>query len=103
MTGVQTCALPISYELISEDRAPVKELREHIAQRAFEMVGEQLYPYGFKCHWFTGLEIHQQSYDGSWYFRVQVTITNQFGASRKAIASGYVNNTTEDVENFRVE
>jgi hypothetical protein len=90
-------------KLIEDDREPGKELEEYIAKRAFENYGDYLYPYGFEVHWFTGLEIHEQSYDGSWYFRVSVTITNQFGASKKTVAEAYVNNTTETVENFRLD
>ena len=80
-----------------------KDLKEHVAKKAFEIYGETLYPYGFKCHWFKSLEAHEQSEDGSWYFKVGVTITNEYGASKEAVASGYINNTTEAVENFIVE
>ena len=55
--------------------------------------GEALYPYGFACHWFKALEEHTQHEDGSWSFKVGVTITNQYGASREAVASAYINNT----------
>lgn len=92
--------VPIS--LVEEDRAPVKDLAMDVAQRAFRIYGEYLYPYGFECHWWTGLIVSEQSYDGSWYFKVEVTITNAFGASRKTIAEGYINNTKETVENFIV-
>ncbi len=81
---------------------PEKGLREDQARRAFEYVGEHMFPYGFECHWFSDLREHTQSVDGSWTFEVGVTITNQYGAEMKAIASAYVNNTTETVENFSV-
>lgn len=89
-------------ELVIEDRDPIKELREDVAKRAFKYMGEALYPYGFECHWFGGTIESWQAYDGSWFFKVEVTITNQYGASRKAIAEAYINNVTESVENFLV-
>ncbi len=78
------------------------ELREHEAKRAFEYYGEYMYPYGFECHWFTKLHEHTQLDDGSWKFKVGVTITNQYGASREAVAEALINNTTKSVENFDV-
>lgn len=92
----------VSPTLVANDRAEVKELKEHVAQKAFEIYGGYLYPYGFKCHWILGLEMAEQSYDGSWRFKVNVTVTNEYGASRKATAEGYVNNTTGAVEEFSV-
>lgn len=79
-----------------------KELRVEQAHKAFEYMGNALYPYGFKCHWYSGLIESWQSYDGSWFFKVEVTITNQYGASRKMTAEAYINNVTESVENFLV-
>lgn len=79
-----------------------KELRVEQAHKAFEYMGNALYPYGFKCHWYSGLKESWQSYDGSWFFKVEVTITNQYGASRKMTAEAYINNVTKSVENFLV-
>jgi Putative peptidoglycan-binding domain-containing protein len=78
-------------------------LREDQARRAFQYLGDALFPYGFRCHWILGLRENKQSTDGSWYFKVDVTITNQYGADRKAIAEAYINNTTQAVENFTVD
>ena len=77
-------------------------LRESQAKRALEYMGEAYYPYGFECHWWTKCYEHTQSDDGSWYFKVGVTITNEYGASYEAIAEAYVNNTKQCVENFKV-
>lgn len=100
----------VPFELIKDDRIASevdaldhsKELRVEQAHKAFENVGNALYPYGFKCHWYSGLIDSWQSYDGSWFFKVEVTITNQYGASRKMTAEAYINNVTESVENFLV-
>jgi hypothetical protein len=78
------------------------ELPESTAKRAFEYMGEALYPYGFKCHWFTGTMVHEQYNDGSWFFKVQVTVTNKYGTEKDAIAEALVNNTTEAVEDFKL-
>jgi hypothetical protein len=95
-------------ELIKDDRIDSQvaaldhssELREATAQRAFEIYGGYLYPYGFECHWFVGLLDAYQTYDGFWHFKVEVTITNQYGASREATAEGVV--STKSVEDFLV-
>jgi len=97
-----TLFFTVPQKLIDEDRVAVKELREDVAKRAFEYVGDAMFPYGIEYHWYTKLERHQQSYDGSWHFIVGVTITNQYGASREATAEAVVNNTTEAVEGFSV-
>lgn len=102
--------LIIPLELIKDDRIASevnaldhsKELREEQAHKAFQYMGDALYPYGFKCHWYGGLIDHWQSYDGSWFFKVKVTITNQYGASKKMTAEAYINNVTQSVENFLV-
>lgn len=100
----------VPFELIKDDRIASevdaldhsKELRVEQAHKAFEYVGNALYPYGFECHWYSGLIDSWQSYDGSWFFKVEVTITNQYGASKKMTAEAYINNVTESVENFLV-
>ena len=81
---------------------PQDELKEYQAKRAFEYYGEACFPYGFECHWFTQLYEHTQLTDGSWVFKVGVTITNEYGASYDATAEATINNTTESVEGFTV-
>lgn len=61
------------------------------ARRTFEDYGELCYPYGFKCHWFLGLIHEEQLSDGSWYFKVEVTVENAYGNKVDAIAEGIVN------------
>ena len=79
-----------------------KELRVEQAIKALEIYGGYLFPYRFECHWYTGLITREQTYDGYWFIKVNVTITNQYGAERKAIAQAYINNVTEAVEDFAV-
>lgn len=73
-----------------------------IAKRAFENMGNSLYPYGIKYHWMTGTIAYDYEGNGIWYLRVRVTITNQYGAERKAIAEGVVDFIEERVSDFRV-
>jgi hypothetical protein len=105
--------LTVPQDLISEDRnqAEVEEkdhrddLDKYVAQAAFEQFGKELYPYGFECHWILGLTAESQGYDGSWFFKVEVTIKNQFGVELKTIAEGTVTGTTAScvVEDFLVD
>jgi hypothetical protein len=78
------------------------ELKEYQAREALEYYGEALYPYGFECHWWTETYAHEQSYDGSWFLKVGVTITNKYGTTRDTTVEAYINNVTKSVEDFYV-
>jgi len=86
----------VSPELIKEDRNPedFKELDENKitsdARKIFQAYGKNLFPYGFKCHWIIGLRAEEVSRDGSCFLKVEVTIKNEYGTKRKAIAEGTV-------------
>lgn len=66
---------------------------EDNAMTAFKFYGEELYPYGFKCHWVRETYNRTQAADGSWTIKVGVTITNEYGIERKAVAEGTVGGT----------
>lgn len=86
----------VAPELIKEDRNPedFKELDENKitsdARKIFQAYGKNLFPYGFKCHWIIGLRAEEVSRDGSCFLKVEVTIKNEYGTKRKAIAEGTV-------------
>lgn len=88
----------VTPELIKEDRNPedFKELDEDKirseARKVFQAYGKKLFPYGFKCHWIIGLKADEVSSDGAVFFKVEVTIKNEYGAKREAIAEGTVKN-----------
>lgn len=90
--------LTVTPELIKEDRNPedFKELDEYKirseARKVFQAYGKKLFPYGFKCHWIIGLKADEVSSDGAVFFKVEVTIKNEYGAKREAIAEGTVKN-----------
>jgi len=56
----------------------------------FRKTGEAQYPYGIEYHWLTGGIASEYQGNGSYYFRVKVTVTNQYGTKRKGTATGYV-------------
>lgn len=70
------------------------DLDKYKARLAFEHYGEAIYPYGFKCHWITALRAEEQASDGSWFFKVGVTITNQYGTKMDTIAECKIGGTT---------
>lgn len=88
--------LTVAPELIKEDRNPedFKGLDENKitsdARKIFQAYGKNLFPYGFKCHWIIGLRAEEVSRDGSCFLKVEVTIKNEYGTKRKAIAEGTV-------------
>ena len=88
--------LIVTPELIREDRNPedFKELDENKiasdARKIFQAYGKSIFPYGFKCHWVIGKIAEEVSRDGSCFLKVEVTIKNEYGAKRKAIAEGTV-------------
>ena len=88
-----------------EEPKPETKLDLYYARKAFEEYGEKMYRYGFKCHWWVGLLDEKENTDGSYYFKVEVTITNQYGAEYDAIAEGIVNGTNNNtrVTNFNVK
>lgn len=81
-----------------------KSLSYYTAKKAFENYGKAMYKYGFKCHWIKNLIDAQDRDDGSIYYKVGVTITNQYNASYDAVAEGVVSGTDDNpkISNFRV-
>ncbi len=77
----------------------------YYARKAFENYGKSRYKYGFKCHWIMDLYREDEREDGSFYFQVGVTITNQYNAKYDAIAEGIVSgtNSSPKVTNFRIK
>lgn len=94
--------LSVPAKLIKDDRKQAEvdaldhsgDLDKYAARTAFEKYGKSAFPYGFKCAWTLGLIAEEQRSDGSWYFKVDVKITNQYGAKRDAVAEGVVSGTT---------
>lgn len=83
------------------EKSKKDELKQYQAIIALENYGEAMYPYGFKVHTMGKIKAEQAD-DGSWDLEYKVTITNQYGTKYDAIASAYINNTTQRVENFKV-
>ena len=87
-----------------EPRREEVELSHYGAKKAFEAYGKAIYRYGFKVHWIVGLIDAKDRDDGSVYYKVEVTITNQYGAKYDAIAEGVVSgsDTNPKVSQFKV-
>jgi len=93
----------IPARLIKDDRKQAEvdaldhsgDLDKYVARTAFEKHGKSAFPYGFKCAWTMDLINEEQRSDGSWFFKVGVKITNQYGATRDAVAEGVVSGTTD--------
>lgn len=95
----------IDYYVISDsDPKSDTELTQFYAQTAFEKYGEDLYSYGFKCHWLADLKNAEQNDDGSWFLKVGVTIENESGNKLDTVAEGTVSGTDQNpkVEQFYV-
>ncbi len=88
-----------------DERISTTKLDLYYARKAFEEYGEKQYKYGFKCHWLVGLLDEKENSDGTYTFKVEVTITNGFGAKYDAVASGVVggSNANPNVLSFNVE
>lgn len=94
----------IDYYVISKpDSKSDTELTKNYAQIAFEDYAKKQYPYGFKCHWILDLK-NAEEQSGSWFFKVGVTITNQYGTKYDSVAEGVVSGTDQNpkVDNFYV-
>lgn len=81
------------------------KLTHYGAKKAFEKYGQAIYKYGFKCHWGLDLIEAEDRDDGSIYYKVGVTITNQYNASYDAVAEGIVSGTDNNpkITNFKVK
>lgn len=96
--------LTISTELIKNNRSQAEvdaldhsdDLDKYVARTAFENHGKSLYPYGLKCKWILDLRSEEQAADGSWFFKVGVTITTQYGTKKDTVAEGIISGTTDN-------
>ena len=96
--------LTVSAELIKNDRSQAEvdaldhsdDLDKYVARTTFENHGKSLYPYGFECHWILDLRNEEQTPEGSWIFKVGVTITNQYGAKKDTVAEGIISGNTDN-------
>ncbi len=88
-----------------DERISTTKLDLYYARKAFEEYGEKQYKYGFKCHWWVGLLDEKENSDGTYTFKVEVTITNDFGAEYDVVASGVVggSNANPNVLSFNIE
>ena len=71
------------------------------AVQAFQNYGDYICPYGIEYHWFHQ-NVSEYEGNGVWYFKVGVTITNQFDAEREAVAEGRVSFIEEAVTEFEL-
>ena len=109
--------LTVSPKLIKDDRNTEKKDKEKqktseakaalnmfTAQDAFDNYGKKMYPYGFKSHWFLNSIASEQRDDGSWFFKVGVTVTNAFNVKQETVAEGIVSGTDDNpnVESFLI-
>ncbi len=94
--------LTVPAKLIKNDRIQAEvdvldhsgDLDKYVARTAFEDHGKYIYPYGFECHWIHDLRSEEQTPEGSWMFKVGVTITNQYGTKRDTVGEGIISGTT---------
>lgn len=111
--GLHEACLTVPAALASEDRDAEQEaandhtgdLDEDSAMTALQNYGDRQYPYGFKIHWISGRLANEQSVaDGSWYFKVNVTVTNAYGADADGVCEAKVTGTSSSpvVQEFSV-
>jgi len=94
--------LTVPAKLIKNDRIQEEvdaldhsgDLDKYVARTTFEKHGKYVYPYGFECHWILDLISEEQTTEGSWTFKVGVTITNQYGTKRDTVAEGIISGNT---------
>lgn len=84
--------IKLYYNEQQAEREPSEWDKEWAARQDFEAYGEILYPYGFKCHWLLDLVICEPQGDGTYFIKVGVTVTNEYGAERDTYAQGIAGN-----------
>jgi len=65
------------------------------AQVACDNRGESEFPYGWDPHWILGKIAEENRADGSWWFKVEVTVKNEFNAKRDVVVECTVAGTTD--------
>lgn len=90
-------------ELFSDNDSKY-DISKDKAKDAFEDYGKEMYPEGFKCHWIRKNHKTKHRSDGSWYFKVGVTIKDDDGKKEDATAEGtvYGSNKSPQVKGFKV-
>ena len=78
---------------LQEDKA--EQIDHYYAKKAFEKYGEAQYPNGFKCHWILDLYNDEQDNNGTYFFKVGVTVKNSSNAKQEMIAEGKVSGTND--------
>lgn len=71
------------------------------AVQSFQNYGDYICPYGIEYHWFHQ-NVSEYEGNGIWHFKVGVTITNQYDATRDAVAEGRVSFIEEAVTEFEL-
>lgn len=79
----------------TQENTEVSPLSKDGAQDGFERYGESAYPYGFKPHWLLGVLAFNKNDDGSYFIKVEVTITNEYGTKLKTNVEGTVSGTDD--------
>lgn len=88
-------------EIFSSEKSTITKAN---AKNAFEDYGLEKYPNGFKCHWILKNYKSEPMKDGSWQFKVGVTVKDNDGKKQKLTAEGIVFGTNENpkIKDFRV-
>lgn len=101
--------LVVKPSMIADDREEKTQNEEeevgiYFYHRAFQEYGKSIYPYGFDCHWIAGKRAEEKLSDGSYFFKVEVTIKTANKAKREAIAEGIIKyeNGNFQVDSFYV-
>ena len=82
---------------ITKDKYSSTKYKEQ-AMQLFEKAGKAQYPYGIKFHWITGKIDEKYQGNGNYYFRIEVTVNNEYGTKRKGIATGYIDLKTNYID-----
>ena len=74
------------------------KLNDADAIAAMERYGKKEYPYGFKVHTIIGKIACEAKDENTWFLKYNVTITNEYGASRDTTVEANVTGTSSNPE-----
>jgi hypothetical protein len=71
-------------------------LTSSIALQACQAAGDATYPYGFKIHSVMGVIASEMQGDGTWLWKAEVTVENEYGNKTKGTTMDCVVGGTPD-------
>ena len=100
--SASTTALPTVSTTAGADASPSIEPTAELPtlSASWSMVqcdnyGQSMFPFGYDPHWIVGKIAEEQRSDSEWWFKLEVTVTNEYNAEQDIVVECAVTGTDE--------